>query len=345
MERIGVPSEDGQAAAAAAPLRSAVVEKLAETTRAAVGYQSAARRAEVERDSVDARLWDSLRRRTRSSAWSVEQGARTALEHWTPDEITSWQPPPPPGLSRDYAARRRRGSSPTARSRPFAETARSDSIDLIMARETGARRAIEARAAEAEAEVVRLSAELTACRRELARNRQLADELGVAMMRHHDDLATHHRQQTAIAISGDVRDLRRAHRQLRHEAVQDIGAMHRWLSEQLGGLQQLVGQSATLAATERWFMQRSLQTHLDTVTQEIKSQVSADFRRYMQPSSPSTPPHPPWTQAARGIRSKGTPHPSKQPAKQPQEILEELAAGSQSRAAGSMGFLKSLSGT
>lgn len=342
-ERIGA-SEDGQAPP---PYRSAVLEKLVETTTAAAGYQSAARRAEVERDSVDARLWDALRhrmtaRRTRSSAWSVEQGARAALDHWTPDEITSWQPPPRPS-SRDYASRRRRGASPTTQGRPFAEPALSDPIGLAMARETGARRAIEARAAEAEAEVERLSGELTACRHELARHRQLADELGVAMLRHHDDLATHHRRQTAIAISGEVRDLRRAHQQLRHGAVQEISTMHRWLSEQLGGLQQLVGQSASLAATERWFMQRSLQTQLDTVTREIKSQVSADFRRYMQPSSPSTPPHPPWTQAARGIRSKGTPYPSKQPAKPPQKILEQFTGGSHSRAQGSLGFLESLS--
>ena len=53
--------------------------------------------AEVERDSVDARLWDSLHRSRRveraSSAWGVEQGARAVLEHWTPDEITRWPPP------------------------------------------------------------------------------------------------------------------------------------------------------------------------------------------------------------------------------------------------------------
>ena len=151
-----------------------------------------------------------------------------------------------------------------------------------------------------------------------------------------------------LAISGEVRQLRHAHQQLRTGAVQEIGTMHRWLSEQLDMLQRMAGQSASLLATERWALQRSLQSHLDTVSQEIKSQVGVDLLRYTHPPSPSTPPHPPWTQAARGVRSKGTPHPSKA-AKHPQEILEELSGGrggSRSRAVDSMarGYLQSPSG-
>ena len=121
----------------------------------------------------------------------------------------------------------------------------------------------------------------------------------------------------------------------------EINAMQDWLTETLGGLQQLVGKTASMAAAERWYMQRSLQSHLDTVTQEIKSQVSADFRRYIQPPSPATPPHPPWSQAARGLKSKGTPYPGKHPS----EILEEMSGGAGTRAASSLGFLQSLSAT
>ena len=401
--------------ASASPCRSVVETLLSEANSVAAGFHESprgrARRHEAERDAVDARLWDSLRRhshcRTRSGAWGVEQDTRAVLEHWTPEEIAAWNPPLPsasnhsthsdqcrsplcvplrgglslrrsasmrhmncPGAGRQYSSRQRRtGASPPARH--FAEPPFSVSIGLAMAREAGARQAIEARAADAEAEVARLGAELAACRHELARNRQLAEELGTAMVRHQDalgksllslwlslalsdslplsiSLATHHRQQAVLAISGEVRQLRHAHQQLRTGAVQEIGTMHRWLSEQLDMLQRMAGQSASLLATERWALQRSLQSHLDTVSQEIKSQVGVDLLRYTHPPSPSTPPHPPWTQAARGVRSKGTPHPSKA-AKHPQEILEELSGGrggSWSRAVDSMarGYLQSPSG-
>lgn len=331
--------------------RSAVVEKLVETTSAAAGYRSAARRFEMDRDSADARHWDALRhhmalRKTRSIAWGVEQDTRAAIDHWAPDEIAAWKPPPPPASRRDSS--RRRDSSPTGNIRLAAEPplAAAASVSLAIARETSAHRdmiQMEARTAEAEAEVARLRAELSACQHELSRNQQLAHELGVAMRCHQADMTTHHRQKTALAIKGEVRELRRAHQRLRLGAVQDIATMHGWLSEQLDGLQQLVGQSASLAATERWFLQKSLQSHLDTVTQEIKSQVSADFRRYVQPPSSTTPPHPPWTQAARGIRSRGTPYPSKTAVRHPTQILDELSDGSRDWGTGSMAYRQSLS--
>jgi uncharacterized coiled-coil protein SlyX len=352
----------------AKPYRSAVVEKLVESTSRADASLSAARTAERERDSVDARLWATQRhqseqRRVSSIAWEVEMDTRARLGRWTPDDIASWRPTSPP-----KAWHHRRAGSPVRLASPVAATAAaaatahaaayysgysapptvSASVGLIMAREAGERQAVEARAAEAdmrtaeaESEVTRLSAELTSCRLELARNRRLADELRGAMRRHNRDLAQHSRQQVALAVQTEVGELRHAHRQLREGAAREINAMQDWLTETLGGLQQLVGKTASMAAAERWYMQRSLQSHLDTVTQEIKSQVSADFRRYIQPPSPATPPHPPWSQAARGLKSKGTPYPGKHPS----EILEEMSGGAGTRAASSLGFLQSLSAT
>ena len=119
----------------------------------------------------------------------------------------------------------------------------SNSIGLVMARETGARRAVEARAAEAEAEG---AAERRADRLQarLERNRQLV-ELGVAMSRHHDDWrhTTGGRPRLQSAAKCGTCGV---HQRLRH------GAVRRLVPCTAGCQSSCAGCSSWLGSLRRW---------------------------------------------------------------------------------------------